>query len=319
MYLVHLDPRVPQCECVHAREALHRLPVGLGHCAVDRLSLFGAEAAVAAGDGEARDESLQVPLERARKRLVEVVDVEDEPPVGRGECTEVGEVRIPAELDLQPRPRAVREIGRHWVGGAAEERERRHEHASVSNRDKLRHASGRLLLEQVDRIAPVRRRAPLAEDRAPHLGPRSPSPAPPARPASGEVRPSASRTACLARRRSSRQAASVTGRRAWAQGSSPQPGSAHLAQAARSEGSLPPALWPRSPARAERRRPGAMRRRAAAAREDRPSTRGLHPGPRWCDRNQSFLAAVEDLGERNCSRPAAASRDIEIDTYVAIS
>ena len=100
------------------------------------------------------------------------------------------------------------------------------------------------------------------------------------------------------RRRSSRQAASVSGRRAWTQGSSPQPGSAHLAQAARSEGSLPPALWPRSLARAERRRPGATRRRAAAAHEDRPSTRGLHPGPRWCDRNQSFFAAAEDLGER---------------------
>ena len=172
--VVDVDPRVPLGEDVHLREALHRRAVGAGHGEVDRLSLLGLEATIATGDGEARDEPLQVPLERARQRLVEVVDAEDETSVGRSEHTEVGEMRIAAELDFQPRPGVAREIGRHQVSGAAEERERRDEHAPVANRHQLLHARGRLLLEQLDRITPARRRHPLAEDRPPDLGPRGP-------------------------------------------------------------------------------------------------------------------------------------------------
>ena len=169
--LIHVDSRVPHRERAHAREVRHRRAVGAANRTVDRLSLLGVEAAVPAGDGEARYESLQVPLERARQRLVEVVDVEDEPPVGGGVHAEVGEVSVPAELDLQSRPRESREIRRHHGRGAAEERERRNEHAPVPNRDELLHARARLRLEQVDRVAPVRRRRPFAVDRAPDLGP----------------------------------------------------------------------------------------------------------------------------------------------------
>ena len=103
--LVDVDARVPEVEVAHPGVAGHRLPVGASDGEVDRLSLLVVEAAVATGDGEARGEPLHVPLERAGMRLVEVVDAEDEPPVGRGERPEVRQVRIAAELTRQTRPR----------------------------------------------------------------------------------------------------------------------------------------------------------------------------------------------------------------------
>jgi len=43
---------------------------------------FSGEAAAAAGHGHARHQPLDVPLERAGQRLVEVVQIEDQPPFG---------------------------------------------------------------------------------------------------------------------------------------------------------------------------------------------------------------------------------------------
>ena len=54
----------------------------------DRRRL-AVEAALAAGDRHARRQPLHVPFERAGQRLVEVVDAEHEPPVGRAEDAEV--------------------------------------------------------------------------------------------------------------------------------------------------------------------------------------------------------------------------------------
>src|SRR3954470_12209092 len=50
------------------------LAIGARDGDVDRLSVLGAEAAIAAGHGKAGDEPLDVPLEWTGKRLVEVVD-----------------------------------------------------------------------------------------------------------------------------------------------------------------------------------------------------------------------------------------------------
>jgi hypothetical protein len=107
-------------------------------------------------------EPLDVPLERAGQRLVEVVDAEHEPPVGRREPTEVRQMRVAAQLHLEPASWRRGQIGRHRVGRAPEERERRHRHAPVADRHQLRHAGRRLLLEQVDRIGPIGRGLPLA-------------------------------------------------------------------------------------------------------------------------------------------------------------
>ena len=106
------------------------------------------------------------------KRLVEVVEAEDELPIGRGIAAEVREVRVAAELRVQPRPRPAREIGRHQVRSAAVERERRDEHAAVANGHELGHAGLRLLLEQLDRVGAMGRRLPVAVRRTRHLGAR---------------------------------------------------------------------------------------------------------------------------------------------------
>ena len=159
--VVDVDPRVPEVEVAHRGEGPDALPVRPDDLAVDLGPLLVVEAAVAAGDREARDESLHVPLERAGERLVEVVEAEDHPPVGRREAAEVRQVGVAAELGVEPRPRAGREIGGHQVGGTAVERERRHQHAAVADRDELGHTGLRLLLEQLDRIGAMQGRLPV--------------------------------------------------------------------------------------------------------------------------------------------------------------
>ena len=58
------------------------------------------------------------------KRLVEVVEVEQQRPLGRGEHAEVRQVGIAAQLDGQTGPRRVLQVGGHDLGRAAIERER---------------------------------------------------------------------------------------------------------------------------------------------------------------------------------------------------
>ena len=155
-----------------AGEPADALAVGAADLEVDRLPLLRVEAAIAPRDGEAGDEPLDVPLEGAGERLVEVVDAEHHSPVGRGEAAEVRQVGVAAELRVEARPRARREIRRHQVGGAAVERERRDEHAAVADRDELGNARLRLLLEQLDRVGAVEGGLPLAVRGARDLGAR---------------------------------------------------------------------------------------------------------------------------------------------------
>ena len=170
--LLDVQARVPEVEVAHGRVPVDRLAVGTADRLVDRLSLPLVEAAVAAGDREARDEALDVPLERAGQRLVEVVDAEDEPPVRGCEAAEVGEMGIAAELGVQPRSRHRREVRRHQVCRTAVEGKRRHEHPPVADRHQLGHARLRLLLEQLDRARPVRPRLPGRVGGARKLGTR---------------------------------------------------------------------------------------------------------------------------------------------------
>ena len=81
---------------------------------------------------------------------------------GAAKEPEVRQVRVPAQLNVQARARRTREVCRHQIGGAAVEREGRHQHPAVAERDQLGHAAGPLLLEEVDRVCPVGRRLPLA-------------------------------------------------------------------------------------------------------------------------------------------------------------
>ena len=148
--VLDVEPGVPELHRAHAGEARHRVAVRARDREVDRVALLVVESAVASGDGEACDEPLDVPLERPRKRLVEVVDAEDHPPVRCGEDAEVRQVRVAAQLDVQPGARLVREVRSHDGGGASVEGERRHEHAAVADGHELLEARLRLVLQQLD-------------------------------------------------------------------------------------------------------------------------------------------------------------------------
>jgi hypothetical protein len=118
--LVHVDTGVPDVQVRHSGEASDRLSVRARYRSVDRLPLLGVEAAIAAGDGEAGCQPLHIPLERARQRLVEVIDAEHQPPIGRAEGAEVRQMRIAAQLHIKSGPRRAGQVGRHRVGRAAE-------------------------------------------------------------------------------------------------------------------------------------------------------------------------------------------------------
>ncbi len=75
-----------------------------------RTDLLALELVAPAGDGDAGDEPLEVPLEWPRRRLVEVVDIEDEAAVGSVEQTEVRQVGITAQLDPEIRRRGSGEV-----------------------------------------------------------------------------------------------------------------------------------------------------------------------------------------------------------------
>ena len=129
------------------------------------------EAVVARRDREARRHPLHVVLERARQRLVEVVQVEQQRPLGRREHTEVRQMRVAAELNRQAGPRRVLQVGGHDLGRAPVEGERRDHHPPVTHRHQVRLAGRVLLLEQRDRVGAVRGRLPTRVARRRYLLP----------------------------------------------------------------------------------------------------------------------------------------------------
>ena len=101
--LLDLEAGVPDLEIAHPGELRHPRAVGGDRLEDDALLLRDREAAAARADQHAHREPLDVPLPRARQRLVEVVDVEDEPSLGRGVEAEVREVGVAAALDDEAR------------------------------------------------------------------------------------------------------------------------------------------------------------------------------------------------------------------------
>ena len=154
--LIDLDVRVPRVQRAHLRRQSHRPAVGLDGIEHDAPAIGGGEAELTARDLEARGEPLDVPLPRSGERLVEVVDVEQHLALGRREHAEVRQVRVAAELDHDVGPRGVRQVGGHEQRGATEERERRHEHAAVADRDEFGDPARGLLLQQRDGVGSVR-------------------------------------------------------------------------------------------------------------------------------------------------------------------
>ena len=101
------DVLVPCLERAHARRAERRLSVPLHARHHDFAPVRRREPQVSAADLEAGGQALHVPLPRPGQRLIEVVDVEKEVPLGRREHAEVGQVCVAAELHREPAPRRV--------------------------------------------------------------------------------------------------------------------------------------------------------------------------------------------------------------------
>ena len=150
--------RVPDIQVGHLGEVAHRLPVA-GHGGGDDLAAVLAAEPVAAGrDFHAGGQPLDVPFPRAGRRLIEVVDVEDQQPLRGAEDAEVRQVRIPAGLHGQPGHRGTGQVAGHRQRRAAVVGERGHHHPAPPDRHQLRHPRLRLLFQQADRVGPVRPR-----------------------------------------------------------------------------------------------------------------------------------------------------------------
>ena len=132
-----VDVVVPDVDRPHPRGAANGLPVGLTAAATISRRTDGLKPMVAPADLEARGQPLHVPFPRPGKRLVEVVDVEDQLPLGRREDAEVRQMGVPAELHGDARSRRRVQIGRHDQRRAAKEREWRDEHPAVPHRDEI--------------------------------------------------------------------------------------------------------------------------------------------------------------------------------------
>jgi hypothetical protein len=98
---LRVDARVPELEIALRSELGHRLAIRADGHACDRVDVLLRELQGAAGEREARGEALHIPLEGAGVRLVEVVHVEDDRPVRRGEPAEVGEVGVAVGFHLE--------------------------------------------------------------------------------------------------------------------------------------------------------------------------------------------------------------------------
>ena len=170
------QPRVPDVHGAHLREPCHGLSVVPYRCQRHVMGLGPGESVVASRDREARGHALHVVFERTRQCLVEVVQVEQQRSLGRGEHPEVGQVRIATELNCEASSGCVFEVGGHDLRRTSIEREGRYEHPSVTDRHEVLLPGGVLRLEQRDRVRPLGRRRPIRMARERGLVPRALAP-----------------------------------------------------------------------------------------------------------------------------------------------
>jgi hypothetical protein len=159
---IDIDRIVPDVERAHRRVVAHPLPVGArGSDDGPRGFAFG-QPYMAPGQDDAGGQPLEIPLPWRRQGLVEVVDVENDLPLGCGEAAEVRQMRVAAGLDPDSGGGGGGEIRRHHVRRAAIEREGRLHHPAEPDGYQARHPAGVRFVEQVDQVSPIPWRLPLA-------------------------------------------------------------------------------------------------------------------------------------------------------------
>ena len=147
---------VPHIERAFGRGVAHPLAVP-AHARHHDGSTVGARvAAVTAHDLETGGQAFDVPFPRTGERFVEVVDVEDQLPLGRAEHAEVRQVGVATELHADARIGSGGQVVGHDHGPAPIERERRQEHPAVADRHQLGHSARALLFQERDRIRTIR-------------------------------------------------------------------------------------------------------------------------------------------------------------------
>jgi hypothetical protein len=150
--VLDVERRVPHGEPGGEREATDRALVlargGLGGGALVGLG----ETDLVADDRQGRDEPLHVELEGAAVGLVEVVDVEHQPPLGRREDAEVGRVRVTAERHVDPGRGPGHQVVGHHQGRAAQEGKRPDGHARDAQRGQGGDPGLRLGEQPADRV-----------------------------------------------------------------------------------------------------------------------------------------------------------------------
>ena len=99
---VDVQVRVPDVHERLRRELAHRGTVAFGGRQGDLAPGLGGKAAVPSGHGQARGQPLDVPLERPGQGLIEVVDVEDQVALRRGERAEIRQVGVPHSCTRSP-------------------------------------------------------------------------------------------------------------------------------------------------------------------------------------------------------------------------
>ena len=159
-----------------AGEAGHGLPVGPHRGQGGGADVGLGEAVVAGRDGEAGRHAFDVVLEGPRQGLVEVVQVEQQGPLRRSEHPEVRQMGVTAQLDFQAGGRRVLQVGGHDLGRAPIERERRHHHPAMANRDQVRFPGQVLGLQERHRVGAVTGRRPSAVARQEATAPGRPCP-----------------------------------------------------------------------------------------------------------------------------------------------
>ena len=152
--LLHVEMRVPHRHHREHGQLPHGLAVGPDGPPHDPRPHLLGDAVLAAGDLEAGGQSLDVPLPRAGRGLVEVVDIEEEVTLRRTEDPEIRHVGIAAELHIEPGGRCRGQILGHRKRRPPVVRERGDRHAAVADGYQLLDTGLRLAFEQCrwDRI-----------------------------------------------------------------------------------------------------------------------------------------------------------------------
>ncbi|RPK75713.1 hypothetical protein EES44_01050 [Streptomyces sp. ADI96-15] len=148
--------RVPRVRHRHPGQQSHRPPVGAGRVPRCVPAAGPVRPGLPPGQHQRGRQPLQVPLPGAVGRLVEVVEVHDEPAAGVAVEAEVAGVRVAAQVGAGSGHRGPRQVVGHEAGRTAQEGEGAGRHPADPDRGQCGQAAVVGLLDGRHRIGPVR-------------------------------------------------------------------------------------------------------------------------------------------------------------------